>query len=137
MRSKMASASVGSSSQACHAVTGNWLVMSVERVPTRSSSSSSKSFRSCAAIGYRGSPEQFRSAFEAIFTPNREVCALIPRFAKRYKLVLASNTNEIHSQHFRRTYRDVLSHFSALGLSHEAGARKPGRCAGDHLPAIG
>jgi len=35
MRSRMASASVGSSSQACQAVTGNWLVMSVERVPTR------------------------------------------------------------------------------------------------------
>lgn len=92
--------------------------------------------RSCAAIGYRGSPEQFRSAFEAIFTPNREVCALIPRLAKRYKLVLASNTNEIHSQHFRRTYRDVLSHFSALGLSHEAGARKPDRRFFEHCQAI-
>lgn len=51
MWSRMASASVGSSSHACHAVTGNWLVISVERLPTRSSNNSSKSLRSCAAMG--------------------------------------------------------------------------------------
>lgn len=91
--------------------------------------------RSCAAIGYRGIPEQFRAAFEAIFTPNPELCALIPKLAKRYRLILASNTNEIHSQHYRRTFRDVLRHFSALGLSHEAGARKPDRRFFEHCQA--
>src|SRR5581483_3130593 len=30
--------------------------------------------RSCAAIGYRGTPDGFRTAFADIFTPNREVC---------------------------------------------------------------
>ena len=51
MRSRMASARVGSSSHACQAVTGNWLVMSVARLPTLSSNNSSKSLRSCAAMG--------------------------------------------------------------------------------------
>ena len=51
MRSKMASASVGSFSHSCQAVTGNWLVINVALVPTRSSSSSSRSFRSAAVTG--------------------------------------------------------------------------------------
>jgi len=47
-RSRIASASVGSLSDSCHALTGNCLVISVVRVPTRSSSNSSRSLRSAA-----------------------------------------------------------------------------------------
>ena len=50
-RSRIASASVGSPSQACQAAGGNWLVMMVARVPTRSSSNSSRSARSCGTMG--------------------------------------------------------------------------------------
>jgi putative hydrolase of the HAD superfamily len=81
--------------------------------------------RACEAIGYRGSPEQFRTAFVDIFTPNPEVCALVPRLHPRHQLVLASNTNELHSAFFQRSFADVLRHFDALGQSFEAGARKP------------
>jgi putative hydrolase of the HAD superfamily len=83
--------------------------------------------RSCAAISYRGKAAQFRTAFQDIFRPNPDICRLIPRLAERYRLVLASNTNELHAAHFRETFADVLQHFAALGLSHEAGARKPHR----------
>jgi putative hydrolase of the HAD superfamily len=69
--------------------------------------------------------EQFLAAFVDIFTPNAEVCALVPRLAKRYRLVLASNTNPAHSDHYRRQFADVLRHFAELVLSHEVGVRKP------------
>jgi putative hydrolase of the HAD superfamily len=88
--------------------------------------------RSCQAINYRGTPLQFRTAFEDIFRPNSPVCELIPRLAERHRLVLASNTNEVHAAFFRRTFADVLRHFAALGMSHEAGARKPDRRFFEH-----
>jgi putative hydrolase of the HAD superfamily len=62
-----------------------------------------------------------------IFTPNPEVCALIPRLKPHHRLVLASNTNELHATFFQRSFADVLRHFDAIGLSYEAGARKPHR----------
>lgn len=92
--------------------------------------------RSCAAIRYRGTAAQFRTAFQGIFRPNPDVCRLIPRLAERYRLVLASNTNELHASHFRESFADVLQHFAALGLSHEAGARKPHRRFFEHCQAL-
>jgi putative hydrolase of the HAD superfamily len=83
--------------------------------------------RCCKAVNYRGTPEQFRRAFEDVFRANPPVCDLIPRLAQRHRLVLASNTNEIHAPFFRNKFADVLRHFAAFGLSHEAGARKPHR----------
>src|SRR5947209_2498263 len=60
-----------------------------------------------------------------IFWPNPEVCGLIPLLKPRYRLLLGSNTTELHSRHFRRQFADVLRHFDALVLSHEVGRRKP------------
>jgi HAD superfamily hydrolase (TIGR01509 family) len=60
-----------------------------------------------------------------IFTPNPEVCALIPLLAARYRILLGSNTNAIHSRRFITQFADVLSHFDSLVLSHEIGTRKP------------
>jgi HAD superfamily hydrolase (TIGR01549 family) len=64
-------------------------------------------------------------AYADIFWPNLEVCELLPRLKQRYRLVLASNTTELHTRQFRRQFADALAHFDALGLSHDAGARKP------------
>jgi glucose-1-phosphatase len=88
--------------------------------------------RACAAIKFRGTPDEFRTAFQDIFVPNPDVCGLIPRLAERYRLVLASNTNELHAARFREQFADVLRHFSALGMSHEAGVRKPRRGFFEH-----
>jgi glucose-1-phosphatase len=60
-----------------------------------------------------------------IFSANPEVCDLVPRLKERYRLVLGSNTNAIHARRFLTQFADVLSHFDALVLSHEVGARKP------------
>jgi glucose-1-phosphatase len=60
-----------------------------------------------------------------IFTPNPEVCTLIPQLRPRYRILLGSNTNDIHACHFRKQFAEVLSHFDALVLSCEIGQRKP------------
>jgi HAD superfamily hydrolase (TIGR01509 family) len=64
-------------------------------------------------------------AIADMFAPNEEVCALVPALKQRYRLVLLSNTNELHALHFRRQFADTLEHFDALVLSHEVGLRKP------------
>jgi putative hydrolase of the HAD superfamily len=71
------------------------------------------------------SDEQLDLAIADMFTPNDEVCALVPALRTRYRLVLLSNTNELHAVHFRRQFSDTLAHFDALVLSHEVGMRKP------------
>jgi glucose-1-phosphatase len=70
-------------------------------------------------------PEFYHSAFVNIFTPNEEVTRLLPKLAQRYRLLLASNTNDAHFRHFRVQFAQTLKHFHFLGVSHEAQARKP------------
>jgi putative hydrolase of the HAD superfamily len=64
-------------------------------------------------------------AIADMFTPNDEVCAMVPALRTRYRLLLLSNTNELHAVQFRRQFSGTLSHFDALVLSHEVGMRKP------------
>ncbi len=64
-------------------------------------------------------------AVSDIFWINPEVCDLIPKLKRRYRILLGSNTNELHAGQFRKQFADVLSHFDALVLSHEIGTRKP------------
>jgi putative hydrolase of the HAD superfamily len=74
----------------------------------------------------RCTDEQFHAAYADIFWANTDVCALIPRLAARYRLLLLSNTNDLHAARFRPQFADTLRHFAGLVLSHEVGARKPG-----------
>jgi putative hydrolase of the HAD superfamily len=76
-------------------------------------------------LGLTCSDEEFDRAVGDMFTPNDEVCKLIPLMKPRYRLLLLSNTNELHALQFRRQFTDTLAHFDALVLSHEVGFRKP------------
>jgi putative hydrolase of the HAD superfamily len=76
------------------------------------------------------------SAWSDIFRPNEEICALVPRLKQRYRLLLGSNTNELHAQQFRRQFADTLAHFDALVLSHEIGVRKPAAGFYRHCQAL-
>jgi putative hydrolase of the HAD superfamily len=60
-----------------------------------------------------------------IFQPNMEVCSLVAQLKPRYRLLLGSNTNELHAAWFRRQFADTLKYFDHLVLSHEVGVRKP------------
>ncbi len=75
--------------------------------------------------GIRCTDEVMASAYSDIFWPNVEVCALIPRLRQRYRLLLGSNTTELHARRFRRQFAEHLRHFEHLVLSFEIGVRKP------------
>ena len=73
-----------------------------------------------------------RVAMADIFSPNTELCDMIPRWQSRYRLVLGSNTNEMHFQHYRRQFATMLDCFHGLIVSHEIGVRKPDRVFFEH-----
>jgi putative hydrolase of the HAD superfamily len=70
--------------------------------------------------------DEFAAAWADIFSLNRPVADLVARLkARGYRLVLGSNTNEIHARHFRRQFAEALGHFDRLVLSYEVGQVKP------------
>jgi glucose-1-phosphatase len=71
------------------------------------------------------SDDEVRTAWADIFWPNQDVCALLPRLKSRYRLLLASNTNDLHAKQFLGQFRHELSHFHALVLSYQIGYSKP------------
>ncbi|HEV3263440.1 MAG TPA: HAD family phosphatase [Gemmataceae bacterium] len=75
--------------------------------------------------GLRCPDDVLTAAYGDIFWPNQEVCDLLPLLKPRYRLLLGSNTTELHARQFCRQFADVLRHFDALVLSYQIGARKP------------
>lgn len=74
----------------------------------------------------RSSADDFlEAAIADIFEPNTAVADLIPLLKGRYRLLLGSNTNPIHSRRFLAQFADTLAHFDGVVLSHAIGARKP------------
>jgi putative hydrolase of the HAD superfamily len=70
--------------------------------------------------------EEFVEAWNDIFWLNESVARLIPYLkARGHTLILGSNTNILHSDHFRRQFAPTLAHFDHLIFSHDVGAMKP------------
>lgn len=69
--------------------------------------------------------DEFLAAYTDIFWPNPDVCEVVPKLAGRYRLVLASNTNDAHYQRFTKMFAETLAHLDHLVASHIVGARKP------------
>lgn len=68
--------------------------------------------------------ETFCRFYSEIFTINDDVAALLPIIKQNFRLVLLSNTNQIHRDYgWGDSY--FLKHFEKLFLSHEIGAAKP------------
>jgi putative hydrolase of the HAD superfamily len=72
-----------------------------------------------------GSDEELGLAAADMFTRNESLCDLVPLLQGRYRLLLLSNTNDLHFRHFRRQFTDTLDRFDALVASHQVGLRKP------------
>jgi putative hydrolase of the HAD superfamily len=68
--------------------------------------------------------EDFCVLYSDIFEENKRTTALLPILKQKYKLVLLSNTNDIHKKYGWDKY-DFIKHFDKLILSHEVGAIKP------------
>lgn len=64
-------------------------------------------------------------AFGDIFWPNAAVIDVIRRLPGHVRLVLGSNTNELHYRWFAPMFADVFERFAHLVLSFEVGCRKP------------
>lgn len=68
--------------------------------------------------------EEFCHIYSDLFNENKDVSALLPKLKENYKLVLLSNTNDIHKKYGWEKY-SFLKHFDKLILSHEVNAIKP------------
>ena len=75
---------------------------------------------------------EFDAAYADMFSLNPETCDLVPKLAGRHRLLLLSNTTDLHSRWFRRQFADVLAYFDGLVLSQEVGMRKPERGIYEH-----
>jgi HAD superfamily hydrolase (TIGR01509 family) len=74
--------------------------------------------------GLHLSREQFRKAYNEIFTAIPENRELVRRLKPRYKIGLLSNTSEWHFEHAIKTV-DIFPLFDAVTLSFEVKAMKP------------
>jgi glucose-1-phosphatase len=76
-------------------------------------------------LGYRSSLEEFREVWNSIFFPHTATSEeLVVDLKSRYRLVLLSNTNDLHFNWLRERY-PILNHFDAYTLSYQVGAMKP------------
>jgi len=69
--------------------------------------------------------DHFCSIWSSIFTHALLPESMLEGLARRYRLVLLSNTNAIHFDMIRQSYGHLLRHFDDLVLSYEVGAMKP------------
>jgi glucose-1-phosphatase len=89
-----------------------------------SSGAFSAKFREMAGLDI--SHSEFVAAWSDIFWLNEPVATLIRSLKLRgYRLVLGSNTNDLHARHFRQQFADLLAQFDRLVLSYEVGHAKP------------
>jgi putative hydrolase of the HAD superfamily len=80
----------------------------------------------CGLVGVDLSHQEFTTAWNGIFTLNEPIARLVGTLKSRgYRLLLGSNTNELHASHFLREYAATMDHFDHLVLSYEVGHIKP------------
>ncbi len=75
-------------------------------------------------LGLSLSYVQFQHLWNSIFTPVPGMAGLIHRVARRKRLVLVSNTNQMHFSYVKKHY-PVLKKFHAHVLSYKEKVRKP------------
>jgi hypothetical protein len=68
---------------------------------------------------------QFCTIWSSIFTGILIPESMLVGLARRYRLVLLSNTNPLHFEMIRETWGYLLRHFDDLVLSYEVQAMKP------------
>lgn len=68
--------------------------------------------------------ENFRKVWCDIFELDKDVEALIMHLKEKFRLVLLSNTDEMHFEHIRNNY-PIVNVFDEHVLSYKEGCRKP------------
>lgn len=75
-------------------------------------------------LDHKVGKEDFYRIYSRMFTVNKELVNTLPVLKKNYRLVLLSNTNEIHER-YGWNDNEFLQLFDKLILSHRVGAVKP------------
>ena len=76
-------------------------------------------------LGFGGTPEEFRVAWNSIFAPIEPMWTTMRGLKDRgLRLILFSNTNRIHADHFMPSF-EIFDIFDEAIFSHEVGAIKP------------
>ena len=75
-------------------------------------------------LGHSVDFKKFRKIWNEIFTPDPAIVRLIQRLSGQYRLVIISNTNEMHFNYIRKKY-PVIRKFDELLLSYQEKLRKP------------
>lgn len=75
-------------------------------------------------LGLKMSFDDFKEAYCNIFSLNKRVENLIKKLKKEYRLVLLSNTDELHFEYIKNKFR-IISVFDEYLLSYKAGCTKP------------
>ena len=78
----------------------------------------------CGWLGVELAPEEFRELWSCHFAVNEPMVAQVEALVGRVRLLLLSNTNELHARHCLERL-PVLQRFDALFFSHEVGRVKP------------
>jgi len=69
--------------------------------------------------------EEYRRLFGSIFSDILIPESMLEALARRYRLVLLSNTNALHFEVLEENYGQLLRHFHRRILSYEVRAMKP------------
>ncbi|MDR1195671.1 MAG: HAD family phosphatase [Endomicrobium sp.] len=77
------------------------------------------------STGYGGSYNEFSTIWNDNFTPIPNTIEILAKIAKKYRLAMLSNTNELHFEYLKSMYPQIFLLFSDLHLSYLMRARKP------------
>ncbi len=75
-------------------------------------------------IGLRMDFEEFKKSYCEIFTLNKDVEQAIKKLKSDFRLVLLSNTDELHFEYIKNKFK-IVNIFDGYVLSYEVGMRKP------------
>ncbi|MBX9603610.1 MAG: HAD family phosphatase [Bryobacteraceae bacterium] len=79
----------------------------------------------CQVIGLNAGYDEFCEMWSEIFLPGTLIPdTLVEALSRKYRLVLLSNTNQLHYSFVEQQY-PILRHFHRQVLSYRAGAAKP------------
>ncbi|HTS62383.1 MAG TPA: HAD family phosphatase [Candidatus Acidoferrales bacterium] len=81
--------------------------------------------RACELLDLQIDYEEFRRIFSCIFSDVLIPESMLECLARRYRLILLSNTNALHFPLLQEKYGHLLRHFHRHILSHEVRAMKP------------
>jgi epoxide hydrolase-like predicted phosphatase len=80
--------------------------------------------RVCARLNIQQDPETFDEVWCSIIDPNPEIVPLVENLSARYRMVIGSNTDELHQKRIQEV-QPIVTSFDDVLLSYELGVLKP------------